>query len=187
VTSLDSRDDARHFVSNCQDQTMKLWDVRAMATRADARARLRARPLPVWNWDYRYMRYPERGWHFRHPDDVSLQTYRGHRVEMTLIRAYFSPAATTGQRYVYAGGAGGKVLVWDVLTGEIVSDKGVVSDNNNVSEESDGRRRGARTIRDCSWHPTLPLLASVNFAGEVRTTRSLMVGGGAEDDDDGGR
>ena len=34
---------------------MKLWDVRAMATRADARARLRARPLPVWNWDYRYM------------------------------------------------------------------------------------------------------------------------------------
>jgi WD repeat-containing protein 23 len=30
-------------------------------------------------------------------------TYRGHAVLQTLIRAYFSPARTTGQRYIYSG------------------------------------------------------------------------------------
>lgn len=47
-------------------------------------------------------------------------TYRGHRVLSTLIRAYFSPAYTTGQKYVYTGSHDGCVYVYDVLTGEVV-------------------------------------------------------------------
>ena len=30
----------------------------------------------------------------------------------TLIRAYFSPLATTGQRYIYSGSADGSVYIW---------------------------------------------------------------------------
>lgn len=30
--------------------------------------------------------------------DTSVITYRGHRIQKTLIRARFSPEATTGQR-----------------------------------------------------------------------------------------
>jgi len=39
-------------------------------------------------------------------------SYRGHAVLQTLIRAYFSPAATTGQRYIYSGSADGSVYIW---------------------------------------------------------------------------
>ena len=38
--------------------------------------------------------------------------YRGHTVLQTLIRAYFSPAASTGQRYIYSGSADGQIFVW---------------------------------------------------------------------------
>jgi hypothetical protein len=33
-------------------------------------------------------------------------------VLQTLIRAYFSPLATTGQRYIYSGSADGSVYIW---------------------------------------------------------------------------
>lgn len=49
-------------------------------------------------------------------------TYRGHAVLQTLIRAYFSPGHTTGQRYIYAGNAEGDILVWDVVSGKQVGD-----------------------------------------------------------------
>lgn len=39
----------------------------------------------------------------KHPYDQSVMTYRGHSVTQTLIRAYFSPQHSTGQRYIYAG------------------------------------------------------------------------------------
>jgi WD repeat-containing protein 23 len=55
----------------------------------------------------------------RHAHDSSLMTYRGHTVQHTLIRAYFSPAHTTGQRYIYAGSADGVVHMWDVVTGQV--------------------------------------------------------------------
>lgn len=60
------------------------------------------------------------GYAVQHPDDVSLMTYRGHAVLQTLVRAYFSPAHSTGQRYIYAGNAEGDILVWDVVTGKQV-------------------------------------------------------------------
>jgi hypothetical protein len=32
-----------------------------------------------------------------------FQTYRGHVVQQTLIRAHFGPTHSTGRRYVYSG------------------------------------------------------------------------------------
>jgi hypothetical protein len=61
------------------------------------------------------------GYNVVHPGDVSLMTYRGHAVLQTLIRAYFSPAHTTGQRYIYAGSAEGVIHAWDVVSGKPVS------------------------------------------------------------------
>ena len=42
-------------------------------------------------------------------NDSSLFTYMGHRVMQTLIRCYFSPAFSTGQRYIYTGSYDGYV------------------------------------------------------------------------------
>ena len=43
-------------------------------------------------------------------DHSSLMTYRGHQIVHTLIRCRFSPAHTTGQRYIYTGCASGAVV-----------------------------------------------------------------------------
>lgn len=40
------------------------------------------------------------------------------QVSSTLIRAYFSPAHTTGQRLIVSGSSDGNVCMWDVVTGE---------------------------------------------------------------------
>jgi len=44
------------------------------------------------------------------------------QVHQTLIRAYFSPAFTTGQRFIYAGSADSCVYIWDVVTGTSILD-----------------------------------------------------------------
>jgi WD repeat-containing protein 23 len=58
------------------------------------------------------MEYPGRDRLVTHPHDASLMTFRGHSVLSTLIRAYWSPAASTGQRYVYTGSADGGVYIY---------------------------------------------------------------------------
>ena len=65
-----------------------------------------------WRRDYRWADFPARGYIVPHPNDCSVQTFRGHSVLQTLIRAYFSPAHTTGQRMVYAGSADGTVRIY---------------------------------------------------------------------------
>jgi hypothetical protein len=62
--------------------------------------------------DYRWADFPARGYIVPHPHDVSVQTFRGHTVLQTLIRAYFSPAHSTGQRFVYTGSADGAVRIY---------------------------------------------------------------------------
>jgi WD repeat-containing protein 23 len=52
-------------------------------------------------------RYPGYGYAIQHPHDQSVMTYRGHEVRQTLIRAKFSPAYTTGGRYIYSGAPAG--------------------------------------------------------------------------------
>ncbi|KAK2155981.1 hypothetical protein LSH36_224g01015 [Paralvinella palmiformis] len=73
------------------------------------------------NWDYRWQTHPARG--LRHikkiRGDSSLMTYRGHSILNTLIRCRFSPAHSTGQRYIYSGCATGAIVVYDVLTGKV--------------------------------------------------------------------
>ena len=60
----------------------------------------------------RWQDFPGRGYDIRHPNDNSVQTLRGHHVATTLIRAYWSPMHTTGQRFVYSGSADGSVYIY---------------------------------------------------------------------------
>eukprot|EP00731_Ephydatia_muelleri_P026211 Em0018g311a len=73
------------------------------------------------------------------PGDSSLMTYTGHVVRQTLLRCRFSPAFSTGQRYIYAACAKGRVIIYDLLTGHI---------------------KYHDCIRDVSWHPTEPVLTA---------------------------
>lgn len=66
-------------------------------------------------WDYRYGNYGfgrnniSSNNASSHPNDQSLMTYRGHQVLQTLIRAYFSPMESTGQKFIYSGSYNGSV------------------------------------------------------------------------------
>jgi len=64
-------------------------------------------------------------------------TYRGHSVLNTLIRCRFSPPDSTNQRFIYTGCAAGRVVIYDLLTGQIA----------NVLDGHEG------VVRDVSWHP----------------------------------
>ncbi|XP_065915434.1 DDB1- and CUL4-associated factor 11-like isoform X1 [Dysidea avara] len=106
-------------------------------------------------WDYWWQDAPQK---FRKCDklagDVSVMTYKGHRVLQTAIRCRFSPTVTTGNRYIYTGSAGGSVTVYDILTGEIV--KRLKEPGSQV------------LVRDASWHPYRPELVSVSWDGIMR-------------------
>jgi WD40 repeat protein len=80
--------------------------------------------------------------------DKSVMTYRGHRVLETLIRCRFSPAHTTGNKYVYSGSQDGDVYIYDVLTGQLQS-------KLSSAHES--------TVRDVSWHPYLPQIITSSW------------------------
>lgn len=43
------------------------------------------------------------------PGDPSVRTYRGHFVRYTLIRCFFSPAFSTGQKYIVTGSSDGGI------------------------------------------------------------------------------
>ncbi|KAK9822310.1 hypothetical protein WJX74_006159 [Apatococcus lobatus] len=153
ITHMDSRKDGRYFISNGKDQNVKLWDLRSLRTPREVSALPRVNIGTYNTWDYRWMDYPGRNRNVRHPHDGSVATFQGHSVLQTLIRAYFSPAHTTGQRYIYSGCHSGAVHIWDVASGQTVQ-----------------RLQYHREIvRDCSWHPYKPLLASCSFDGSICT------------------
>ena len=194
VCHVDSRDDGRHLLSNGKDQTVRVWDLRRAWSNEDAAAWCRRRPIPVWSWDYRFMAYPASGWDFDMgrfegtADEETtfrarraLQTLRGHRVDQTLIRAYFSPLAHTGGRYVYSGSGDGAVCFWDLQTGELVAKtSGLFSAaphsvigpalrrvrRGEYPANEASLRRGA-LVRDCAWHPVKPRLVSVAWDGAI--------------------
>jgi WD repeat-containing protein 23 len=152
ITHISSKDDGRYFLSNSKDQSIKLWDLRMMSDAAPRVTRLSS-------YDYRHGEYFTRGTQKKifegklvHADDRSLKTYRGHRVFQTLIRAYFSPEATTGQRYIYTGSYDGCCYIYDIITGDIVA-------------KLDGH---AATVRDVSWHPVEPVLMTTSWDGTIR-------------------
>lgn len=145
ITFIDSRGDGRYFISNGKDQTTKLWDIRKMSSNASG-----FRPR-ISDWDYRWMEYPPSAKQLKHPCDQSVATYRGHAVLRTLIRCYFSPAYSTGQRYIYTGSHDNCVYIYDVVTGAQVAKL----DYHQL------------TVRDCSWHPYYPMLVSSSWDGMI--------------------
>ncbi|ETV95625.1 hypothetical protein H310_11053 [Aphanomyces invadans] len=173
ITHMSSRDDGIYFVSNAKDQTAKLWDVRKCLTDESKIHRT----LPQFQWDYRFEEYPgnfEGVDDEAHPQDQSVLTYRGHAVKQTLIRVYFSPVHSTGQRYIYSGSAEGEVVVYDVLTANVV---------DRLELPSQG------VTRDVRWHPHKPILVSPDFYGKLcvwqkehRTDESIA--SPTSDDDD---
>ncbi|XP_053677767.1 DDB1- and CUL4-associated factor 11 [Anopheles nili] len=134
ITYIDSRNDGRYIISNSKDQSIKMWDLRKMSPS-------NARPEPLQhNWDYRWDDVPKRFFNATKQmiADTSIMTYRGHKVQKSLIRARFSPAETTGQRYIYTGCGTGRLIVYDVLTGAIVE---AIASHYDI-------------VRDVAWHPS---------------------------------
>ncbi|KAF6176580.1 hypothetical protein GIB67_034442 [Kingdonia uniflora] len=146
ITFLDSRGDGRYLISNGKDQTLKLWDIRRMSSNATCSAKFRN-----YDWDYRWMAYPVEAVHLKHPGDQSLASYSGHAVLRTLIRCYFSPAYSTGQKYIYTGSNDSGVYIYDLVSGAPVA--------RLDHHES--------TVRDCSWHPFYPMLVSSSWDGVI--------------------
>jgi WD repeat-containing protein 23 len=103
ITHIASKGDGRYFISNGKDQCIKLWDIRAMQTNAVNDNSSSS------SFDYRFGGIQRRSqrqiFEGYKPleNDSSIMTYRGHSVFQTLIRAYFSPMSTTGQKYIYTG------------------------------------------------------------------------------------
>ncbi|XP_037950826.1 DDB1- and CUL4-associated factor 11 [Teleopsis dalmanni] len=142
ITYIDSRNDGRHVLSNSKDQSIKLWDLRKSTNKSKIKKNFH---LPVFCWDYRWDSVPRELYNCKPREgDVSLMTYRGHRVTKTLLRAKFSPLLQTGQRYIYTGCSTGRIIVYDLLTG-------------NIKEAIEGHWD---VVRDLSWHPVRPEIIS---------------------------
>ncbi|XP_020289959.1 DDB1- and CUL4-associated factor 11 isoform X2 [Pseudomyrmex gracilis] len=135
ITYIDSRNDSRYLITNSKDQSIKLWDVRAVCDPGLSQNAIPTIPRDP-NWDYRWQA-PRLLDSTQLEGDTSVMTYHGHCVLRTLIRCRFSPLATTGQRYIYTGDARGRVIIYDVLTGKIV---------RNLKHH-------LTCTRDVSWHP----------------------------------
>uniref|UniRef100_A0A3Q1FBL7 Ddb1 and cul4 associated factor 11 n=1 Tax=Acanthochromis polyacanthus TaxID=80966 RepID=A0A3Q1FBL7_9TELE len=151
ITFIHSKGDARYLISNSKDQSIKLWDVRKFSPKEGLAASRLA--VTQQNWDYRWQQVPQRALK-RHKltGDTSVMTYRGHGVLHTLIRCRFSPEFSTGQRFIYSGCSTGKIIIYDVLTGTVVS-----------------RLSGHDAcVRDVSWHPYEDNIISSSWDGAVR-------------------
>lgn len=146
ITFIDSRGDGRYLISNGKDQAIKLWDIRKMSPNSTCYQVRRN-----YEWDYRSMDYPVQARNFKHPYDQSVCTYKGHSVLRTLIRCYFSPQYSTGQKYIYTGSHDSFIYVYDLVSGAQVA----------------RLQHHKSTVRDCSWHPVYPMLVSSSWDGDV--------------------
>uniref|UniRef100_A0A8C6WN78 Ddb1 and cul4 associated factor 11 n=1 Tax=Neogobius melanostomus TaxID=47308 RepID=A0A8C6WN78_9GOBI len=151
ITFIHSKGDARYLISNSKDQSIKLWDVRKFSPKEGLAASRLA--VTQQNWDYRWQQVPQRALKkHKLTGDTSVMTYRGHGVLHTLIRCRFSPEFSTGQRFIYSGCSTGKIIVYDVLTGSVVT-----------------RLSGHDAcVRDVSWHPFEDNIISSSWDGAVR-------------------
>ena len=152
ITCISSKGDGIHLISNSKDQTLKQWDLRMMASIQEYRAFVQNHRFRT-DFDYRWADYPMRNYTKRLAADSSIKTFRGHEVLQTLIRCYYSPEFSTGQRFIYTGSACGSIYIFDALTGKTVN---VLQPDYN-----------ADVIRDVNWHPTLPIIAYSAFSGTV--------------------
>ncbi|KAL3644836.1 L14B protein [Castilleja foliolosa] len=146
ITFIDSRGDGRYLISNGKDQAIKLWDIRKMSSNATCHQGYRN-----YEWDYRWMDYPLQARNLKHPYDQSVSTYKGHSVLRTLIRCYFSPEHSTGQKYIYTGSHDSHIYIYDLISGAQVAKL----------------QHHRSTVRDCSWHPKYPMLVSSSWDGDI--------------------
>ncbi|GAA5919452.1 hypothetical protein JCM1841_002402 [Sporobolomyces salmonicolor] len=179
LTWVSPKGDGRYVLTNGKDQGMKLWDLRMMVGDADfERLRLDRKYFGTEGFDYRTSYYP-RPRFLQHPHDVSVMTYRGHKVLRTLIRCHWSPVATTGQRYLYTGSSDGKIHIYSLdgraiqvldraHTHPLINSKtGEYNDPSDLRLRTQRRknRYGGSTVRDVSWHPYQPMLMSTAWEG----------------------
>lgn len=148
ITCVQGKGDSRFLISNSKDQSMKLWDLRKMATPAAVSQEARQNRALGGDFDYRYESWRPTSAQ-RSESDHSLMTFVGHSVKHTLIRCDFAPDQLTGQRYVCSGSGDGKVYIFDALTGDIVR---TLSGHEDI-------------VRDVSWHPNLPCLVTASWDG----------------------
>ncbi|KAI0162023.1 WD40-repeat-containing domain protein [Xylariaceae sp. FL1272] len=172
LTYMDSKDDGRYLLSNGKDQSMKLWDLKMMYTTTQFLDRKPERHTPDDGFDYRWATFADEDW-FLHPDDNSVVTFRGHRVQRTLIRCHFSPPNSTNSRYVYSGSHDGKVYVWnmDATIAATIDVKKTTSARKSLPRnyrryfDRQGLPSWGTVVRDASWHPTAPFIAASAFNG----------------------
>jgi len=150
IIHIDSRQDDFHLLSNSRDQSIKVWDIRNIATTEGIEATRRS----VSRLDYYVgLPCPERVVKKKLPGDCSVMTYYGHSVARTLIRARFSPRHTTGQRFIYCGDGMGRVIIYNLLTGQ-------------VERTLDGGH-SREVVRDVSWHPYENNIVSSGWDGKL--------------------
>ncbi|XP_018789990.1 PREDICTED: DDB1- and CUL4-associated factor 11 [Bactrocera latifrons] len=149
ITYIDPRNDGHYLLTNSKDQSIKIWDVRMTSPNN----KLNKVILPLIPWDYRWDTVPREYYNPKATleGDVSVMTYRGHRVTKSLLRAKFSPALQTGQRYIYTGCGTGRIIIYDVLTGQI---KEAIEGHKDI-------------VRDLSWHPVRSEIVSGSWDSHV--------------------
>lgn len=165
LTYIDTKGDGRYILSNGKDQSMKLWDIRMAMSTAKFEELNPMRITRTHNYEYRWEDYDDNQW-FQHPDDNSLVTFRGHKVQRTLIRGHFSPPGSTNSRYVFSGSYDGFVYVWnlDATLAAKIDVKSVTTDSRPAHTRPRyrvhhwGNHTYETLVRDVGWHPTAPLL-----------------------------
>ena len=155
LTHVESKNDNRYFLSNCKDQSAKLWDIRQSTTER--------KNYPFLKYDYRYeilsSHHIEQIKNYQKRFDQSVMSFWGHQVHSTLIRSHFSPLYGTNQRYIYSGSYDGRVYIYDTVTGENVVTLEIPNDEDHDIKN--------QIVRDCAWHPFSQQIISTNFRGEV--------------------
>ncbi|KUI73181.1 LEC14B protein [Cytospora mali] len=181
LTYIDSKGDGRYLLSNGKDQTMKLWDLRmAMSTERYEALNPRQHTSDA-DYDYRVEDYDMDNW-FPHPNDNSVVTFRGHKVQGTLIRCHFSPPGSTNSRYVYSGSQDGKIYVWNMdatLKTTIDVSKATRKAGRNAGREGRFRRAHPEVwggcVREPYWHPNAPIIAASSWGGYDMSSGSVSV------------
>ena len=153
ITFVSSKNDGRFFISNGKDHMIKLWDARKCMSNNDISS-VKLAPRDS-NFDDTTNTCPglmnlEGRYRFR---DDSVITFTGaHKTFQTLIRAYFSPIHTTGQKYIYCGSSEGHCAIYETATGKHVKSIG----------------QHTSPVRDVSWHPYSHYLTTGCWDGSVK-------------------
>lgn len=166
LTFVSTKDDGKYLISNGKDQFIKLWDARKCGSESEgSEKRMPPRDL---SFDYRVQHCPIVSSGDGKYRDDSVMTYGGeHETLQTLIRAYFSPGHSTGQKYIYCGSSDGRCAIYDVVSGKAVRTLG-------------GHRVA---VRDVSWHPYGCSLTTSSFDGRVLLWSKSGRGGRDEEEE----